>query len=270
VAGTGAIVADAGTEKRVVISDDAETLATSVARRFIDRVSKQVERGKTVHICLTGGSMGGAVLRAAAADPRVARIDWSGVHFWWGDERWVPRDSDDRNERQARDALLEGLDLPAENIHAMASSDETLDLDAAATAYADELAQFAPADRSETGPWPSFDICFLGVGPDGHIASLFPDRPEIQITDRATAAVRDSPKPPPERISLTRPVINSSKRVWMVLAGADKASALGLALAGASYLSVPAAGAKGRKRTILFVDEAAAAQVPPTLIDREY
>jgi 6-phosphogluconolactonase len=214
--------------------------------------------------------MGGAVLRAAAADPAHADIDWSRVHFWWGDERYVAVDSDDRNEKLARDAFLDGLDIPAENIHAMAPSGTGIDLDAAAVAYADELAQFAPDDRSGSGAWPSFDICFLGVGPDGHIASLFPDRPEIQITDRATVAVRESPKPPPERVSLTRPVINASQRVWMVLSGADKASALGLALAGASYTSVPAAGAKGRHRTVLFVDEAAAAQVPPQLIDQDY
>ncbi len=113
-------------------------------------------------------------------------------------------------------------------------------------------------------------MCFLGVGPDGHIASLFPDRPEILITDRAVVPVRDSPKPPPDRVSMTRPVINGSQRVWMVLSGADKASALGLALAGASYASVPAAGAKGRKRTVFFVDDAAASQVPPELIDGEY
>ncbi|MFJ6652572.1 6-phosphogluconolactonase [Microbacterium sp. NPDC091313] len=259
-----------GTEKRVVISPDKQHLGESVARRLIDRILKQNESGKTVHICLTGGSMGGAVLAAAASDPRSAQADWADVHFWFGDERWVPRDSDERNEKQAREAMLDALAIPAENIHAMASSDGGLDLDDAATAYADELAQFAPDDRADTGPWPTFDICFLGVGPDAHIASLFPDRPEIQITDRAVVPVRDSPKPPPERLSLTRPVINSSKRVWMVLAGADKASALGLALAGASYQSVPAAGAKGRRRTVLFVDEAAADQVPPQLIDREY
>jgi len=92
----------------------------------------------------------------------------------------------------------------------------------------------------------------------------------VTVTDAAALPVRDSPKPPPERVTLTRPVLNSSKRVWLVLTGADKASALGLALAGASYASVPAAGAKGRRRTVYFVDEAAAAEVSPDLIDRDY
>jgi len=263
-------VSENGASKRVIIKRDPEALADYVATRFVNRIVKRVAEGKRMHICLTGGTMGGAVLRTAARDPRLAEIDWSLVHFWFGDERFVSRDSDDRNEKQAREALLDGLDIPAANIHAVASSDEGLDLDAAAIAYADELAQFAPSDRSETGPWPSFDICFLGVGPDAHIASLFPDRPEISVTDRATVPVRDSPKPPSDRVSLTRPVINSSKRVWMVIAGADKAAALGLALAGASYQSVPAAGAKGRRRTAFFVDESAADQVPPQLIDRDY
>ncbi|MDF2993181.1 MAG: 6-phosphogluconolactonase/Glucosamine-6-phosphate isomerase/deaminase [Microbacterium sp.] len=259
-----------GATKRVIIKRDPDALAEYVAARFMNRIVKRVAEGKRMHVCLTGGTMGGAVLRTAALDPRVADIDWSLVHFWFGDERFVPRDSDDRNEKQAREAFLDSLDIPVANIHAVASSDEGLDLDAAAIAYADELAQFAPSDRSETGPWPSFDICFLGVGPDAHIASLFPDRAEISVTDRATVPVRDSPKPPSDRVSLTRPVINSSKRVWMVIAGADKAAALGLALAGASYQSVPAAGAKGRRRTAFFVDESAADQVPPQLIDREY
>jgi len=147
----------------------------------------------------------------------------------------------------------------------MRASDDGLSLDAAAAAYADELARYGTPEQ----PWPTFDICLLGVGPDAHIASLFPDRPEIRLTDVATSAVRDSPKPPPERITLTRPVINSSTRVWMALTGADKASALGLALAGASYANVPAAGAKGRKHTVMFVDRAAAADVPDELIDRD-
>lgn len=257
---------EAWAEKRVVIAADAQTLAESVAARFLNRVAKRVDEGKLAHVSLTGGTMGSAVLAAAARSPRIAQIEWSRVHFWWSDERFVPRADDDRNEKQARAALLDALDLPAGNVHAPAASDEGLDLDAAAAAYAAELALFAGGD----GPWPSFDVCFLGVGPDGHIASLFPDRPEILLTEPSVVGVRDSPKPPPERVTMTRPVINSSKRVWMVIAGADKASALGLALAGASYASVPAAGAKGRKRTVFFVDQAAAADVPPDLIDREY
>ncbi len=254
-------------EKRVVISADAAALAESVAARFLNRLAKCGAEGQLVHVSLTGGSMGSAVLAAAARHPRREKVDWSRVHVWWSDERFVRRGHEDRNDLQAQQALLDAVDIPAANIHTMGASDDGLDLDAAAERYAADLARFRQDDGT---PWPSFDICFLGVGPDGHIASLFPDRPEILITDRVAVAVRDSPKPPPERISLTRPVINGSRRVWLVLAGADKASALGLALAGASYASVPAAGAKGRKRTVFFVDEAAASQVPPELIDQEY
>ncbi len=253
-------------EKRVVILPDPETLADSVAARFLDRVAKRAARGKKVHISLTGGVIGTAVLAAAAERPEIAGIDWTLVHFWWGDERFVPRDSDDRNERTARTALLNRVGVPEANIHAIAASDDGVDMETGADAYAQELALFAHGGD----PWPTFDICFLGVGPDAHIASLFPDRAEIQVTDRTAVVVRDSPKPPSERITLTRPVLNSSKRVWMVMAGTDKAAALGLALAGASYESVPAAGAKGTRRTVFFVDEAAAAQVPANLIDGEY
>lgn len=260
-------MAEFWSEKRVVISPDPASLANSVAARLLGRLAKQTADGRHAHVSLTGGSMGGAVLAAAAKHPKLDKVDWSRVHFWWSDERWVPRDDDDRNEKQARAALLDQLDLPAGNIHAIAASDEGLALDAAADAYAAELARFASADGDA---WPSFDICFLGVGPDAHIASLFPDRTEIHVTDKAVLPVRDSPKPPPERVTMTRPVINSSQRVWLVLTGADKASALGLALAGASYGSVPAAGAKGRRRTIFFVDDAAASQVPSELITGEY
>jgi 6-phosphogluconolactonase len=253
------------TERRVVVKDDAAGVAEVVANRLVARLATWTRKGRTVHVSLTGGSTGGASLRAVGVHPQREGVDWTNVHFWWSDERFVPRADPDRNALLAREALLDHIPVPEANIHEMAATDDGLDLDAAAVAYAHELARFGTPDQ----PWPTFDICLLGVGPDAHIASLFPDRPEIHLTDVSTAAVRDSPKPPPERITLTRPVINSSTRVWMALAGADKASALGLALAGASYASVPAAGAKGRKRTVLFVDTAAAAQVPPELIDRD-
>lgn len=253
-------------EKRVVILPDPDTLADAVAARFLDRVAKRAARGKLVHVSLTGGTIAIPVLAAAAARPEVGDIDWTLVHFWWCDERFLPRGDADRNDHAAREALLNRIGVPEPHIHSIAASDDGVDMETGAARYAEELARFG----SDAEPWPSFDVCFLGVGPDAHIASLFPDRPEIQVTDRSVVPVRDSPKPPPDRITLTRPVINSAKRVWMVMSGPDKAAALGLALAGASYQSVPAAGAKGRKRTVFFVDEAAAAQVPPNLIDGEY
>ncbi|WP_353113763.1 6-phosphogluconolactonase [Microbacterium sp.] len=253
------------TIKTVVVEPTPAALAERVADRFLTRVRARTRDGRTAHVCLTGGSMGGAVLSAVAAHPRAAKIDWSLVHFWWGDERFVEKDDADRNSLQSRRALLDRIPVPAENVHEVATPAE-MSLDEAAEAYAAELARYGTDER----PWPSFAVCFLGVGPDGHIASLFPDRPEVTVTDAAVLPVRDSPKPPPERVTLTRPVINASKRVWLVLTGADKASALGLALAGASYASVPAAGAKGRRRTVFFVDEAAAAEVSPELIDRDY
>lgn len=259
-------MAEFWTEKRVLISADKQTMAASVAKRFLSRVRRRLDSGHLAHIALTGGTSGLAVLEAAGRDPGLDDIDWSRVHLWWGDERFVPRGHDERNEVGAHRALIDRVALPPSNVHTMAASDDGMALDEAAAAYAAELSRFSGAGCA----WPAFDICFLGVGPDGHIASLFPDRSEIQIVDRAVVAVRDSPKPPPERITLTRPVINTSKRVWMVLSGADKASALGLALAGASYESVPAAGAKGRKRTVFFVDRAAAAEVPEELIEQEY
>lgn len=253
-------------EKRVVVEATPAAVATRVADRFLTRVRARTKNGRIAHIALTGGSMGGAVLRTAREDPRIAEIDWSLVHFWWGDERFVTRDDADRNALQSRNALLDHIPVPAENVHEVAGSDSGLTLDEAAAAYSAELARYG----TDENPWPSFAVCFLGVGPDGHIASLFPDRDEVTVTDAAALPVRDSPKPPPERVTLTRPVLNSSKRVWLVLTGADKASALGLALAGASYTSVPAAGAKGRKRTVFFVDEAAASEVSPDLIDQAY
>ncbi|MGF3055147.1 6-phosphogluconolactonase [Microbacterium sp. YY-01] len=254
------------TAKRVVIGADPDAVALQVAERFLTRVRARVSNGRQAHICLTGGSMGARVLAQVLRLPDVHNVDWSLVHFWWGDERFLNADDPERNAVPAREAFLNHLDIPQENIHEIAAADSGVSLDEAARAYAAELAQFGEGDQQ----WPSFAVCFLGVGPDGHVASLFPDRAEVNVTDAAALPVRESPKPPPERVTLTRPVINASKRVWLVLTGADKAPALGLALAGASYTSVPAAGAKGRKRTVFFVDEAAAAEVPPELIDPNY
>jgi 6-phosphogluconolactonase len=235
-------------ERRVLIHPDKASLSGSVAARFITKIIDLLEDRDAVNVVLTGGSVGTAVLAAINASPARDSVDWKRVSFWWGDERFVARDDADRNELQARRALLD---------HA--------DIDEAAAVYALEL-----LEAGDGNDYPTFDITFLGVGPDGHIASLFPGQDAVRVTNATVVAVRESPKPPPKRLSLTLPVIRSSERIWLVLAGSDKASALGLALAGASIDEVPVAGAEGRRRTVFFVDKDAASEVPEYLITPTY
>ena len=258
-------------ERRVLLHQNKQALAGSVAARFLTNMVDVLHEQDEANVVLTGGSVGIAVLAAINESAARDTIDWSRVNFWWGDERWLPRADPERNELQAREALLDHITVPAANIHAFGASDDDAEagtdaLDAAVAHYAAGLLARAP----EGAQYPRFDVTFLGVGPDGHVASLFPHRSGIREREASVIAVRDSPKPPADRLSLTRPVINSSDRVWLVLAGTDKASALGLALAGASRDEVPVAGIKGRDHTVFFVDTDAAAQVPESLIAAAY
>lgn len=247
-------------DRRVIVHADSADLAQGVASRFISTMSDLLAERDTVHVAVTGGSVGIAVLRAIAERSDRDSLDWNRVHVWWGDERWVARQHGDRNAVQAREALLDHVEIPVANVHEFPASDDGLALNEAALRYRDELLS------AGGGTMPTFAITFLGVGPDGHVASLFPEREGPRITEATVIAVDDSPKPPPQRLSLTLPLLNSSERIWLVLAGADKASALGLALAGASFADVPVAGVSGTERTIFFVDAAASSEVPESLI----
>ncbi|TFC49102.1 6-phosphogluconolactonase [Cryobacterium sp. TMT1-21] len=248
-------------ERRVLVHPNRAALAASVAARFITTAVDLLHEQGDLNVVLTGGSVAVEVLEAVNASAARDTIDWEQVAFWWGDERWVPKNHPERNELQARTALLDHIEIPAGNIHPFAASDEGLDLDEAAASYAAEL----ESHSIEGTALPRFDVTFLGVGPDGHVASLFPHQAGIRENAASVIAVRSSPKPPAERLSLTRPALNSSRCIWMVLAGPDKASALGLALAGASRDEVPVAGIKGRRYTNFFVDREAAAEVPENL-----
>ncbi|HSP51678.1 MAG TPA: 6-phosphogluconolactonase [Cryobacterium sp.] len=248
-------------ERRVLVHPDRAALAASVAARFITTTVDILHEQGEINVVLAGGTVAIEVLEAVNASAARDTIDWEQVTFWWGDERWVPKKHPDRNELQARTALLDHIRIPEANIHPFAASDEGIDLDAAVASYA-ALLESCSIEGTDL---PRFDITLLGVGPDGHVASLFPHQPGIREHSKSVLAVRNSPKPPAERLSLSRPALNSSRCVWMVLAGPDKASALGLALAGASRDEVPVAGIKGRRYTNFFVDREAAAEVPENL-----
>ena len=251
--------------RTVVVHADAAQLAEAAAARLVTRlVEAQASRG-SAHLVLTGGSLGIAVLAALAANPARDAIDWTRLDIWWGDKRYLPTGDADRNETQAREALLNGLEIPAQRIHPMPASDGPWggDVDAAAAAYATEL-KAATTSQDHSGV-PAFDVVLLGMGPDGHVASLFPGQPGLYEQERSVVGVHGSPKPPPTRVSLTLAAIGRGREVWLVVAGADKAPAVAMALGDAGPLAVPASGARGERSTLWLLDRAAAAQVPAAI-----
>jgi 6-phosphogluconolactonase len=246
----------------ILVNRDAEGLAHAVAARLITRLVDVQSSGKVAQVVLTGGRVASAVYRAVAESPARSAIDWRRVEFWWGDERFLPAGDPERNETQAREALLDQVDVDPARVHPMAA-DTGQGAEAAAAAYASELAKAMSAgDRDGV---PTFDVLLLGVGPDGHVASLFPEHPALHSEDVATIAVHGSPKPPPTRISLTFPALNRSHEVWFVVSGEDKAKAVRLALAETGRLQIPAAGLQGLNRTLWLLDEAAAREIPSSI-----
>jgi 6-phosphogluconolactonase len=245
----------------VLVHRDADELAAAVAARLVTRlVDLQSSRGEA-SLVLTGGTIARRIYSAIAESAARGAVDWGRVDIWWGDERFLPSGDPERNETVARETLLDRVPVDPARVHPMPSSDgpDGDDPDAAAARYADELGRASRPD--DNGPAPSFDICLLGVGPDGHIASLFPGQPALH-DDRPVVAVRDAPKPPPVRISLTTAVIQASRQVWCVVSGDDKADAVATSLSGAERSQVPAAAASGRDRTLWLLDRAAAGKLP--------
>ncbi len=253
------------TASTVIVVRDAEVLAELVAVRLISRlVDVQARRG-TASVVLTGGGTGSAVLAAVRRAPALHAVDWRQVDLWWGDERWLPAGDPERNDHQAREALLDTLDLDPDRVHPFGAPGgphdprDGHDVEAAAARYARALRAAAPDGQHV----PSFDVLLLGVGGEGHVASIFPDSAAAH-DERPVTAVHDSPKPPPTRLTLGFSTICAAREVWLVVAGAAKADAVARALSGADRVQVPAAGAVGRQLTLWLLDEAAAAQLPRT------
>ena len=236
----------------VEIYPDADALVAATGDRLAATIAAAVAARGQAMIVLTGGGTGIGLLKHLGSHP----VDWSRVHLFFGDDRYVPIDDDERNEKQAREALLDHIAVPAANIHAMPASDGGFgdDIAAAARAYEEDLAGVAAAGE----PTPVFDVHLLGMGGEGHVNSLFPHTPAVRETHRMVVGVDDSPKPPPRRITLTLPAVRRSLEVWLVVSGSAKADAVAAAIGGADPADVPAAGAVGRETTLWLLDMAAA------------
>lgn len=248
---------------------DADSVAEAVAARLATRLVTTLAGRGEASVVLTGGSLGIATLAALADAASRDSVDWSRVNVWWGDERFVPSGHPDRNDQQARAALLDHVAIEESRVHAMPAAASVPgragadDVHEAASAYADELARHASVESH--APVPRFDVLLLGVGPDGHVASLFPHSPALYDT-RTVVGVEGSPKPPPQRISLTLPTIQCADEVWLIAAGESKAAAVAMALGGAGPMTIPAAVATGRHETHWLLDRAAARDLPPALL----
>ncbi|KDN82661.1 6-phosphogluconolactonase [Kitasatospora cheerisanensis] len=235
--------------ERVLVHRDPALMAEAVAARLITAaVDAQAARG-TAHLVLTGGRNGNALLAALAAHPARDAVDWARVELWWGDERYLPAGDPERNAVQAA-AFLDAVRPLGARIHEM-PADDGAPAEEAAARYAAEL---AAAD-------PVFDVLLLGVGPDAHVASLFPGHPGIRETGSTVIAVHDSPKPPPTRISLSLPALRAARQVWLLAAGADKADAVALARTAPDPGTAPAGAVKGTEQTLWLLDEAAAGKL---------
>jgi len=232
----------------VSVSPDAKTLARTVAVQLMNLLGSIQAAGRVPSIALTGGTIAADVYRALS-QLRSEAVDWTQVDFWWGDERYVPADSSDRNDRGVELDLLDVVGADPARVHAMPAADEAhIDVAAAAAAYGELV-------RTHGGG--EFDLVLLGLGPDGHVASLFPGFPQLEADDIAVP-VTGSPKPPPERITLTFAALNRTREVWFVVSGEDKADAVARALADdGSVHQTPARGITCENRT-WWLDQPAA------------
>lgn len=196
---------------------DKASSSRAVAEAFVERAWE----GDRFSVALAGGSTPQFLYELLATEYRD-RVPWERIHFFWSDERYVPLDHAESNTRMVRQALLDRVAVPAENIHVPPV--EFADPDEAARRYEEELHRFFG------GGEPRLSWVLLGLGEDGHLASLFPGSPSLVESKRSVVAVKDSPKPPPVRLTMTLSLINHAAGIHFLVTGSGKAPALSAAL----------------------------------------
>ncbi|WP_398477529.1 6-phosphogluconolactonase [Tardiphaga sp.] len=236
-------------EHRTIIEvSDAAALAAAAAERLIKRIDANPDRPA---ICLTGGSSPKRLYELLATDAYRKRVPWERVHWFIGDDRFVPESDALNNMAMAKGAFLDAC-APAANVHAI--NTDAAKPDEAAALYARELQAFYGSDKLDPAK-PLFDLVLLGVGPDGHVASLFPGYPGIEVKDRWVVGVPEAHvKPFVPRVSLTLPPLASCHEMLFLMSGEDKRAILGRVLAGED---LPANRARSHGETIWLCDRAA-------------
>jgi len=242
----------------------ADDLAADVAARILTTIAEIQAEGRPASLVLTGGRIAERILDRLACG--ADRIDWHAVDLWWGDERYLPAGDPQRNDHAADRLLLDQVDIPTGRVHRIAGPDTSESAEESADTYRAEIAEYAL--RTGQSGLPRFDIELLSIGPDGHVASLFPQAPALEATD-PVVGVHGSPKPPPTRITMTYPLLNSASQAWLLASGPEKAHAVALMTnSEAGPLQIPAAGIRAVNRTLLLLDEDAASQIDPGIDGR--
>jgi 6-phosphogluconolactonase len=244
--------------RKIRILADAEAVSRAAAEEFVRLANAAIAARGQFTIALSGGSTPKRLYQLLAETPFREQVAWDKVEFFWGDERSVPPDHNDSNYHMASEAMLRKLPVPATHIHRMEA--ERTDRDAAARDYEAALARVFKT--SVGGELPAFDLILLGMGPDGHTASLFPHTTALKERSR-WVVVNYVPKFATDRVTFTVPVLNRAREVLFLIAGADKAAPLHEVLEGPpnsdeypSQFVKPAPG-----ELVLFVDRAAAAKL---------
>jgi 6-phosphogluconolactonase len=250
------------TDRIIRVFADAEAVSRAAAQEFVRCAGPAIAARGRFAVALSGGSTPRRLYQLLAAEPFRAQVDWSRVDFFWGDERCVPPDHPDSNYRMAREAMLEKLPVPADRVHRMEA--ERADRDAAARDYEQTLARVLGVPAG--GEPPALDLILLGLGPDGHTASLFPHTAALAEKSR-WVVVNYVPKFNTDRLTLTAPVLNQAREVLFLVAGADKAEPLAEVLEGPpdperlpAQMIRPAQG-----RLVWYVDRLAAARLSPAV-----
>ncbi len=232
---------------RIARFPDPEILAASCASRLLEELIRLQARQGTVHLGLTGGRTANRIYKHFAEIVPGSQFDPDSLQLWWADERFVPPTHPDRNSQQALAILAKSVPISSANTHIMPAADSKADPSEAAFAYAEELSGV------------SFDICLLGVGDDGHVASIFPNHPSFKATGKVIG-VTNAPEPPQEHISLTLNTLNQSKRIWVIASGISKSAVI--KRAAQKDPNLPLSHVNGQISTQWWLDEDAAAELP--------